>query len=314
MDQAVSVHIVNVSGGAGLPAAPRSVALGSFDGLHLGHRKLLSELVAHAKSQNGSALVVSFYPHPTIVLGRAQELPPLLSLRQRTQILERLGVAGLVLVRFTEGLSQLSAPDFIDRVLINKLDTAALFVGPDAAFGRGRAAQVDQMRKMLEERGRRLVVVPHLESAGVKVGSRLIRRQIGEGDVAAAAVLLGAPFTIDGRVVRGDGRGKSISIPTANVATSQLIPALGVYSGFAVTNGRREPAVINVGNRPTFAGKGVTVEAHLFNYCGEDFYGKRIELSFFSRIRAEQKFSGVEALVAQIRRDIESAKFALGAA
>lgn len=314
MSLAVNFHILNfekkVRGE--LPSRPRVAALGSFDGLHTGHRRLLEVVTEDARSRSGSAIVVSFYPHPTIVLGKVRERPPILTVRQRARILSALGVSALVMVRFTEALSKLSAAEFIDKILVNSLDIDTLYVGPDAAFGKGREANVDDIRLLLEARGRSLQVVSHLLNDGDKIGSRMIRAQIGAGDVGTAQRLLAAPVTVEGRVVRGEGRGKKISIPTANIATLQLLPAHGVYAGIIKISADNYPAVINVGRRPTFSGVEVTVEAHLLNYRGGDFYGRRVALEFHYHIRGEQKFSGAEALVKQIHLDIERASTLLG--
>ena len=287
---------------------PTAIAIGSFDGLHRGHRALLRRLVSVACAQRVTPLLLSFYPHPAQVLRGAGYRPPLLSLRQRLGILREIGVQAVVMARFTKALSQIEAEPFIRQFLIDKLKMGSLVVGPDAALGRGRAAGIDEIGEIVTRLGCDLQVVPHLLNDGTKIGSRSIRSIVEAGFVKAIPALMEMPYTLDGRIVRGDGRGKKISFATANIATKQLLPALGVYAGSLVIDGIRNRAVVNIGNRPTFTGRGVTIEAHLYDYSGNDFYGKRVELELSDRLRDEQRFESVELLKRQIECDILEAK------
>ena len=300
-----------------LTATPRSrfIALGNFDGLHLGHRQLLKTLKDSSRSFPGALCsLVSFYPHPAVVLGKTKLRPPLMTLRQRLEVLSELGFDELIMIRFSRTFSQLSAEHFVNQLLINKLKLHTLFVGPDAAIGKGREAGIDVMRRLLAAQGAKLEVVPHLKKSEQKIGTRSIRDNLQSGAIQLANEALGVPFSLYGRVVKGDGRGKGISIPTANLACKQILPMFGVYVGIAQVGSTYHHAIINIGERPTFKGQGARVEAHLYDYSGEDFYQQRISIDLLSRIRDEQRFASVSDLVTQIRLDIEKARsyFKLG--
>jgi len=287
----------------------RFIALGNFDGLHLGHRALLKILKERSRSVPGAICsVVSFYPHPAIVLGKTKLRPPLITLRQRLEVLSELGFDEMILLRFSNAFSQISAEYFIDQIMVNQLRVHTLFVGPDAAIGKGREAGIDLMRSLLEAHGAKLEVVPHLKKSEQKIGTRSIRDNLESGAISLANEGLGVPFALYGRVIKGDGRGKRISIPTANLACKQILPKYGVYVGIAKIGIDSHHALINIGERPTFKGKGARVEAHLYDYQGKDFYQQRISIELLNRIRDEQRFASVSDLVSQIRHDIEQAR------
>lgn len=288
---------------------PRFIALGNFDGLHRGHLQLIKALKTASESVPDSrTALISFYPHPVVALGKATRRLPLATLRQRLTILSDLGVDELIMLHFTSAFSQLSAHDFVRDILRGKFNLHTLCVGPDAAIGRGREAPVDAMSDILAEHGANLMVMPHLTASGSKIGTRAIREALTAGELVSANDALGRSLTLAGRVVRGEGRGKGISIPTANIATKQLLPQYGVYGGVVRTGSQHHHAVINIGQRPTFAGKRVSVEAHLYDYQGKDFYGQRLAVELHTRVRDERKFTSADELVSQIRRDIEQTR------
>ncbi|MBX7139093.1 MAG: riboflavin biosynthesis protein RibF [Oligoflexia bacterium] len=285
--------------------------LGVFDGLHLGHRRLIETLVARARQHGLPAALLSFYPHPAAIL-RSTPLPRITSLRQNCAILSDWGIDLLYLVRFSPALSKLSAHDFVQYFLIDSLRVKQLIVGADAAFGHNREGDVAFLKRELAGKGASVEVVDFVADGGKKIGSRVIRERLERGEVEQAAELLGRPFSLDGRVVKGDGRGKQLGFPTANLnCPGQLIPAPGVYAGMVRGRGGVERAVINIGMRPTFGGSRLVVEPHLYDYRGVDFYGDRISLTIQHRLRAERKFNSVEELKQQITQDIQAAR-ALG--
>ena len=290
-------------------AAPVRAALGNFDGVHLGHQALLARL----KSAPGTTALLSFTPHPAVVLGKA---PPerglLTSFRQKVRILQDLGVDCLFCIRFSRKVAALSAAEFIDRFLIGCCRVDHLVFGPDAALGRGREADAARMVGEMRVRGRSAEVCPELLVDGERVSSGRVRDLLARGDVGRAAHLLGRSFALDAWVGRGERRGSQIGIPTANLRVkNQITPLGGVYATRAVIAGKTYAAVTNIGQRPTFAGRGRTVEAHCLDYPGGDLYGQRVVLEFAARLRAEIRFPGAAELKAQIGRDIEQARMVL---
>ena len=300
---------------AEIPAELRGgvVTLGNFDGVHLGHNTLLAEM--ERVRGNKAKVVVSFYPHPASVVRGASAITPITGLREKLAVLSQAGIELLYLIHFTTELSKLSAHEFIEQVLLEKLALSHLVVGEDAAVGRGREGDVHFLRTTLEQRGVGVSVVPHLVREDVKPSSRYIRTLLTEGKVSEATELLGRFHTVVGRVVHGVGRGSSIGIPTANVHVGErLLPAHGVYACIATYHGVQYPAVANIGVRPTFehgAEVTPTLEVFVMNRDGTKaslaIYGKRITVSFVARVRGEMKFPAVDALVTQIRSDAQGA-------
>jgi riboflavin kinase/FMN adenylyltransferase len=284
--------------------------IGNFDGLHLGHKSLFGKI--REVSTDGPKVAVSFYPHPASVVSNAGRVPLLTALREKVALLSHEGVDLLYLVHFTPSLAKLSANQFIDQVLVSKLNITHLVVGEDAAVGKAREGNIPFLMEELPKKGIQLTVVPHLKRDGVRPSSRHIRSLLGEGKVSEANELLGRFYTVVGRVIHGAGRGKKIGIPTANLALPRrMIPSNGVYASILSVGGAFYPAVTNVGTRPTFDGEGVSVETHVMNLDGApadlNLYGKRVVLRFLSQVRDEKKFSGAPELVQQIRNDSEVA-------
>lgn len=305
---------------------PCVLAIGNFDGLHRGHQALLQELVRIAQHRSLRASVLSFYPHPAVVLKKnATEenteenteekivLPPLVSLRERRQILSRIGVQEYLLMPFTKELAQMQAQDFLREIFLKRLQGQALLVGEDFRLGAGRAWGIEEIKGFLDSCAKTLQVFPFLRDergeGGQKLGSRFIRDALGQGDCEGAARALGRSFLVQGRVIRGAARGSKLGFPTANLgAIKTFLPACGVYPAFALLGGERLPCVVNVGRRPSFETEGrIQVEAHLIGQ-NRQCYGRRISLEFFNRIREEQKFHSADELISQIKKDIEVAR------
>ncbi len=290
------------------PQGPTLLTIGSFDGVHLGHQALVSDMVTTARNLGWQAVVVTFYPHPSVVLRGRRPAFYIHRPEEKAIALEELGVDWVVTMPFDERRAQMAAADFTHQ-LRRQLNFGQLWCGDNFAFGRGREGDLAWLREHSSTFGFELhVVLPVRQQSGVISSSR-VRGYIRAGDVAAAARCLGRPLRIPGTVEPGAGRGRSIGVPTANLAVweERACPDNGVYAALAGLNDEKHEAVVNIGQRPTFdAGETEnTVEAHLINFDA-DLYGERLTLDFIARIRPERKFDNAETLVAQISRDIDT--------
>lgn len=286
------------------------VSIGVFDGVHRGHQYLLHHLVEGAHREDLPAVVITFHPHPAWVLGHQPDLKYLTLPDERAALLHVLGVDVVVTCPFDQEMAARSALDFM-RLVKKHLGVRRLWIGYDFALGRGREGDRERLRQIGQELGYTVQVVEAARDGEEVISSSRIREYLMQGRVADAARALGRFYEVRGRVVPGDGRGRSINIPTANldVSSEKLIPANGVYACHAWVGERRYPAVTNIGFRPTFDTKGERphIEAHLLDFNG-DLYGQELRLEFVSRLRAEQRFASVDALIQQIRQDIEKAR------
>jgi riboflavin kinase/FMN adenylyltransferase len=287
------------------PPPAASVAIGNFDGVHLGHRALIAE----AARTGGTTCVLTFDPHPARLL--APEHAPLMITTQERK-LELLGEAGVeisVIEPFTPALLATPAERFVEDLLVRRLGVKTVVVGWDFTYGHKRSGNVKTLAAAGATHGFAVVAVDPVNEGGIPVSSTRIRRAILGGEVAQAAQLLGRSFDVDGQVVHGQGRGRTIGVPTANVATrSELLPGSGVYAVRVRVGDRWHDGVANLGVKPTFAGTtGLTLEAHLFEYAG-DLYGQTVRVAFVDRLREERRFPSVEALLSQIQADMAAAR------
>ena len=280
------------------------LSVGNFDGLHLGHQKILRLLVERARANSQIAAVVTFDPHPLLLL-RPEQAPRMIqTLAQRLAGFERMGLDAALILRFDRALSLVSPEEFIQRILVECLHVGTILVGANFCFGHLGAGDVRMLGEFGKVRGFDVEIVPPVEIHGQVVSSTAVRNAIAGGNVGAAIDLLGRPFSLTGEIRRGAGRGRTILFPTLNLVPEQeLLPKLGVYATESIINGKAYSSVTNVGTRPTFNGQGVTVESHLFGF-DEQVSSGRMEVRFHSRLRDEQKFSGPDQLRAQIARDI----------
>jgi riboflavin kinase/FMN adenylyltransferase len=285
------------------------LTIGVFDGVHRGHQEIIRQLTAGAHTNGAPAVVLTFSPHPAAVLGGV-ELKWLTTPDERAEILASLGVDVVITHPFDKQTAALSAEEFMAQ-LKQHLGLQKLLVGYDFALGHNRSGDIARLTKIGDELGYDVLPVSAVLSEGQILSSTLIRQQIKEGDVAGAAFKLGRPYALSGPVIRGDGRGRTIGIPTANVDVpfEKVIPANGVYACQAVVGVENYKAVVNIGVRPTFTSGEVLprVEAHLLDF-DDDIYDQALKLEFVERLRGEQKFPGIDALVAQIKSDITQAK------
>ncbi len=286
------------------------LTIGTFDGVHRGHQEIANRLAAGAHQAKCQAVVLTFFPHPAMVLGKRKDPFYLTIPDERAALLGNLGVDIVITFPFNLQLAATSAHDFM-ILLHRQIDFNHLIVGHDFALGVNRQGDVPTLQKIGEELGYTVEAMPPVTFEGEAVSSSRIRSALAAGDMQLARLLLGRPFQVTGRVIPGDGRGKTIGTPTANLSlwAERAIPMAGVYVCQAVVNGKAWGAVTNVGVRPTFESQPVPprVETHLLDY-DEDLYGQEISLNFLLRLRDEQRFPSVEALVAQIQRDIAQAR------
>src|SRR2546423_3764167 len=286
-----------------------ALAIGNFDGIHLGPQAILRSAVRRASENNAVPTALTFDPSPRKVL-RPESAPPRLS--TNTQRMEWFGVVGLeaaVVLPFTLDLARLSPEDFVEQILVRGLRVRAVLVGENFRFGHRQAGDVALLRELGQRYGFDVVIIPPVMYHGEIVSSTVIRREISAGDVTHAARLLGRPFVLTGEVVRGTGTGRRFTFPTLNLAPEQeLLPARGVYVTRTLLEGETKSrrSVTNIGTRPTFNGASLSVETHLLDYSGE-VSAKRIEVRFWKRLREEKKISGPEEVRAQIARDIAAA-------
>lgn len=286
------------------------VALGNFDGVHLGHQVVLRRAVEEGRARGARVVAATFDPHPRAVLGAGGSPRLLTPLGLRREALLRYGADEVRVITFDLDLSKKSPRAFVRDVLVGEMGAEAVVVGENFRFGHRAAGDVRDLAALMEEMGRTACAVPvHAAGEQGEISSTRIRALVSEGDVAQAAGLLGRAYVLRGEVVEGDRRGRSIGFPTANVRPdpAALVPARGVYAGFVRVGEETYAACTNVGVAPTFDRAENRVEAHLLDFEG-DLYGRVLDVGFAQRIRDERRFSGVDELKAQIHRDVEEAR------
>ncbi|MBI5187516.1 MAG: bifunctional riboflavin kinase/FAD synthetase [Nitrospirae bacterium] len=284
------------------------VTLGNFDGLHLGHQALVKMVIDRAKEINGTSVVVTFHPHPLKILA-PDKCPPLISIyEEKITLFTNMGVDVLVKIPFTLEFASKSPGEFVKDILYDSLNVKEIFVGHNYRFGRGRKGNIERLKDLGVELGFRVNEIDYIAVNGEVVSSTKIRNLLKDGEIEHAAKLLGRPYAITGIVVQGDGRGKALGFPTANIVPEhEIIPAKGVYAVKVFLRGQHYNGIANIGYRPTFGKDILTTEANIFD-LNEDIYGEKITLYFIHRIRDEKKFPSVDALVQQIKLDVEAAK------
>lgn len=295
---------------AALPDELRAgaVAIGNFDGVHLGHARIVERLIAKAREVGGPAVVFTFDPHPVRLLRPAAAPPPLTWTDRKAELLIELGVDSMIAYPTDEALLSLSPEQFFTAIVREKLGARAIVEGANFYFGRDRAGTIDVLRRLAAEAGVAVEVVEPLVLSGEIVSSSRVRKLLAEGRVEEASRLLTRPYRIRGMVTHGAGRGAKIGFPTANVAAvDTLLPGPGVYAGAAWTAGQRYRAAINVGPNPTFGEQTLKLEVHLIDFSAE-LYHQPLEVDFLRRLRDIQPFASVDALRAQLERDVAAAE------
>ena len=289
------------------------LAVGVFDGVHLGHKSLLSRLLERARERDLLSGVVTFDPHPLKVLSPKTRLPFLADLEQRKALLKDEGVSVVIVLPFTRELARLSAAQFMG-LLRNYLRLRELVIGPDFTLGRDREGNASTLRALGADMGFAVTVVPPVKVNGDVVSSTAIREALAGGDLKRVRSLVGRPFSLHGRVVRGASRGAKLDFPTANleVDPGQALPAEGVYATWVYVAGRAYESMTNIGRRPTFGGRRSGVEVYILGYQG-NLYGQELKIDIMERLRGERQFDTVEALKSQIVEDIEQGRAILSA-
>jgi len=295
---------------AGAALSSPAVAIGNFDGIHLGHRALFDRALALGKRTGSPAVALTFHPHPARFFNPDLAPPLLCTEEQKVELMEAAGLHAVVIEPFDADLASLPAEAFVARVLHGDLGLRHVVVGRDFAFGKGRAGRLGLLRRMGRELGFEAHGVEPVGRSGIRASSTKVRNFLLVGQVRGAAMLLGRPYTVRGVVVEGKRRGRTIGIPTANIAThNELVPRRGVYAGrLRLLGGAWAPSVISVGTNPTFGRATVmTLEVHVLDFSG-DIYGQRLDVAFCKRLRDQRRFTSVESLVTAIHEDIRRAR------
>jgi riboflavin kinase/FMN adenylyltransferase len=290
------------------PGRDTVLTIGVFDGVHLGHKHLISELLKQARERKLLSVVVTFLQHPEDLLSSGKKLPFITDIKTRITLLHEEGVGIVVPLSFTAQLARLDARQFIN-LLQKYLKMRGLVIGPDFALGKERQGNIDTLRRLGREMVFSVTVVPPLTVNGEVVSSTAIRKALADGDMKKFKELTGHSFSLHGKVVTGAGRGEGLGFPTANldVSSGQAIPPDGVYAGLAHIDGKVYHAMTNIGRNPTFGNTERTIESYLIDYSG-DLYRHELSVDFVARIRDEKKFASVEELKKQIAEDVRQGK------
>ncbi len=289
-----------------------AVTIGTYDGVHLGHRAIISTLVSDAKSRGLRSVVITFEPHPRLVLGKTNGSPIFLlsTLEEKLSALESLGVDGVIVIHFTKEFSETPAETFVEEVLVEKIGLAEIVIGYDHMFGKNRGGSFETLVRLAEKHHFTVRQIPEQKVDEHHLSSTAIRRFLESGDIENANKLLGAPYQLSALVIEGDKRGRTIGFPTANLLppSTKLIPKMGVYAVEVEVGEKRYRAMMNIGTRPTVQTQSsVSLEVHLLEFNG-DLYGKALTVRFLARLRDEQRFASLDALKAQLERDKAAAQ------
>ncbi|MFY0644577.1 MAG: bifunctional riboflavin kinase/FAD synthetase [Bacteroidia bacterium] len=293
------------------PNDPVVLTQGTFDGIHIGHQHILKHLVAQAKKLGGESVLLTFYPHPRLVLyPNDNELKLLTDLEEKINLVSELGLDHLIVLPFTKELSRLSPEQFVDTVLIDQLKVSKVIVGYDHRFGRNREGSFIDMERFARAKKFELQEIPAHDVDECIVSSTKIRQALLGGDIEEANLLLGRKYSLNGEVVHGNKRGKDLGYPTINLHISseyKLIPNNGVYAAHAMIEGHTYGAMLNIGDNPTFDDKNWSIEAHIFEF-NKNVYNQKVEIAFVKKMRDEMKFNSVDELKSQMTKDEVLAK------
>ena len=292
------------------------VTSGTFDGVHRGHQTILTRLTEVARNSNGQSVLITYWPHPrTVVANDSQDLKLLSTLDEKIALIDAAGVDHLIVIPFTRSFSQLTSEQYIRQILIDKIGTKKLVIGYDHRFGRDREGGFDYIQAHQHEYGFTVEEIPRQDIDAVGISSSKIRSALTEGDSETANLFLGRPYSLTGTIVKGRQLGRTIGFPTANMQVDdpvKLVPANGVYAVNVLYSDQVLSGMLNIGFRPTVAGTHQTIETYIFAF-DKDIYGEHLTLHFREFLRPEQKFSGLPALVEQLKLDEAAAREALGA-
>jgi riboflavin kinase/FMN adenylyltransferase len=287
------------------------VTIGTFDGVHLGHQKILSRIRKIADEINGETILLTFWPHPRLVLyPQEHNIRLLTSFEEKCEMLEQFGIDHLISIPFTKEFSKMRSHDFIHEILIKKLNTRKLVIGYDHRFGRGREGGFEHLKSNQDKYGFDLEEISRQDIEDVGISSTKIRKALETGDIKTANSFLGREYLIEGTIIKGQQIGRSMGFPTANISIPneyKLIPMDGAYIVDVELDGKMWNGMLNIGNRPTVSGETKTVEVHLFDF-EDNLYGKHLKVYFKEFLRPEKKFGNLEELKAQLEKDKFTAK------
>lgn len=286
------------------------VTVGTFDGVHLGHQAIFSEMIREAQENDGETVVVTFHPHPRLVVSKDHDgLKFINTMERKIDLLDNFGIDHLIIVSFTRDFSKLTSEEFIRTYIVESIRARKLIIGYDHHFGKGRSGNFDELIKISKKYKFEVAQVAAQYYNGQAVSSTKIRNALNEGNISLANRMLGYTYSITGKVIEGNRIGRSIGFPTANLEIEnhyKLVAAGGVYACKVAYNGQEYKGMANIGYRPTLPGHDYAIEVHIFDF-EEDLYGKTITLKFIERIRDEHKFKDLDALKAQLARDRQTA-------
>ena len=284
------------------------IAIGNFDGLHLGHQKVLNQAKEKAKKENLKFGVVTFEPIPTMFFNKNTKHHRINSIEQKIYYLEKIKLDFLIIIKFNKLFSNISADNFIKKILVNKLKSKYIFVSRNFRFGKKRKGNINTLKKLEKKYFyKTIITIPHHKNKKI-ISSSLIRKNIGEGKIDNARRLLGRPWSIKGEVIKGQKRGRKIGFPTCNIKwNTYALPKLGVYAVKVETKDFKKKGIANIGYRPTFNGKNLLLEVNIFG-IKKNLYKKILKVSFIKFIRPEKKFNNISELKKQIKKDITKAK------
>lgn len=284
------------------------LTIGNFDGVHRGHVTLINKVLDESKKINGTPCILTFYPHPLTVINPYMQIEQITPLKDKLDIFEKMGITGVILLKFDDEFSKTTADEFVKNILVDKIGVKKIIIGYDFSFGKNKAGNIDLLLSYGKEFGFEVYVMEPLKEGDRIISSTRIRSFIKEGLIKEANEFLGSPYTVKGLVIKGRKIGRLIGFPTANLLINNyLIPSRGVYAAYAYIDGIRFRSVISVGPAPTFHISDKSFEVHLLDF-NADIYGKEVVVEFRERLRGIEKFKDVEDLKLQIQNDIERAK------
>lgn len=281
------------------------VTIGTFDGVHIGHQKILTQLVDFSKKHHKKSLLLTFFPHPRMVLQKNSDLKLINTIDEKIELLEKIGLDELLIQPFNQEFSRLSAFEFVRDILVNKLNVSKLFIGYDHRFGKNREGNFEQLQEYGEMFEFEVEEISAQSLNDINISSTKIRKALGKGKISKANSYLGYDFMLTGEIVAGENLGTKIGFPTANIAikeTYKLIPKNGVYVVKSTIEGNLFFGMMNIGNRPTVEGKHQTIEVHFFDF-DNNLYGKKIRVELLKFLRNEQKFDSIDDLKKQLIKD-----------
>jgi len=282
------------------------IAIGNFDGVHLGHQSILQFLAKKAEELDLASLVLTFSPHPEKILGGAR-IRMLQTLDQRLEGIEKFGIQTVLVVSFDEKFSNLSSQEFIQKIVVNILRAKVVIVGENFQFGKNREGDISLLNRLASRYNFQVFSIPSVTKENMVVSSSMIRSLLQEGKIEKTNLLLGRSYEIDGKVIKGKSLGKSLGFPTANIQTENEIVPSGVFITSVGINAKTLPSLTNIGICPTFSQQETNIESYIINF-DQDLYGEKIKINFFKKIRDEMKFATPEELSSQIKKDLEAAK------